>query len=179
MAFGYSGGICSGVRAIEHPARIAVEAKTVPLAAVSAEEKLKPMLEVEIGSGNGAVVCVPRGNLDVTTVTTFRGAVASCVGEPGLIIDLSGVQFIDGAGLTAVVGAVRRAQDHGSRVGVVVPAGTVRKVLDEASLELLVRMSETVDVALAEIGVDATSSARFYSPGASDELVSGARRIGG
>src|ERR1700722_4633504 len=107
------------------------------------------MLEVEIVASSSAVICVPKGNLDATTVTTFRGAFALCLGAPGLIFDLSGVRFIDGAGLTAVVGAVRRAQDQRTRVAVVVPARALRKVLDEAGLDLLVSMSETVDLALA------------------------------
>lgn len=109
------------------------------------------MLEVELVAGNNAVICLLKGNLDATTTTTFRGAVTFCLGEPGLIIDLSGVGFIDGAGLTALVGAVRRAQDQRTRVAAVVPRGTVRKVLDEAGLDLLVTVSETVEVALAEI----------------------------
>ncbi len=100
-----------------------------------------------------------------------------CACGPGLIIDLSAVQFIDGAGLTALVGTIRRAQDQRTRVAVVVPAGMLRKVLDEARLDLLVSMSETVDLALAEIHDDATSPERVYSPGKSDELVLVARRV--
>jgi hypothetical protein len=56
-------------------------------------------------------------SLDATTVTTSRGAVAVCLRETGWIIDRFGVPFIAGAGLTAAVGAVRRAQDHRIRVG--------------------------------------------------------------
>ena len=137
------------------------------------------MLEVEIVASNGTVICVPKGNLDATTVTTFRGAAALCLGEPGLIIDLSGVRFIDGAGLTAVVGAVRRARGQRTRVGAVVPAGTLRKVLHEAGLDLLVSMSETIDLALAEIHDDARSPERVHSSGKGDELVPSARRFGG
>jgi len=58
-----------------------------------------------------------NGSLDATTVTTSRGAVAVGLGETGLIIDLPGLAFIVGAGLTAVVGAVRRVQDRPIRVG--------------------------------------------------------------
>ena len=34
------------------------------------QEKLNPMLEVEIVAANSAVICVPKGNQDATTITT-------------------------------------------------------------------------------------------------------------
>jgi anti-anti-sigma factor len=137
------------------------------------------MLEVEIVTSHGTVICVPKGNLEATTVSTFRGAVALCLGERGLIIDLSSVRFIDGAGLTAVVGAIRRAQDHRTRVAVVVPAGTLRNVLKQAGLELIVSLSETADLALTEIHDDDKTAACVHGPGSSDDLVLGVRRVGG
>jgi hypothetical protein len=33
------------------------------------------MLEVEVATRNGTAVCLPRGSLDATTLSTFRGAV--------------------------------------------------------------------------------------------------------
>jgi anti-anti-sigma factor len=141
-------------------------------------EKLKPMLKVEIVPSDSAVICVLKGNLDATTVTTFRGAVALCLGEPGLVIDLSGVEFIDGAGLTALVGSVRRAQDQRTPVAVVVPMGTLRKVLDDAGFDLLINTSKTVDTALAEIHDDAGTPEVLESPSKSDELVPSARGVG-
>ena len=130
-----------------------------------------PMLEVEVVARDSAVICVPKGTLDATTATTFRGAIALCTGEPGLIIDLSGVRFIDGAGLTALVGSVRRAQDRRTRVAVVVPPGTIRKVLDEACLDVIVSVFETVDLGFAEIDDDASNPAPVGSRGQSKKWV--------
>jgi hypothetical protein len=62
---------------------------------------------------------------------------------------------------------------------VVVPAGALRKVLDEAGLDLLVSMAETVDLALAEIHDDASSPERVHDPDSCNELVLGARRVEG
>lgn len=89
------------------------------------------MLEVEVIPGDRDVMCLPMGTLDSTTATTFRGAIAFCFGEPAQIVDLSMVGFIDGGGLTAVVGSIRRAQAQRTRVAVVVPRGAIRQVLDE------------------------------------------------
>ena len=114
-------------------------------------ENSKPALEVEVVSEDVAVICLPTGNLDATTVTTFGGAIALCVGEPSLIIDLSGLQFIDGAGLTALVGGVRRAQGQLTRVAVVAPAGRIRRVLDAAGLEQIAPVLDSLELARADL----------------------------
>lgn len=112
---------------------------------------MKPVLEVEVVGTESTAICRPKGDLDAMTVTTFRGAIALCLGESGLIIDLSDVRFIDGAGLTALVGTVRRAESEGTRVAVVVPPGRVSRVLDGAGLDMIVSVFETVALALADI----------------------------
>jgi anti-anti-sigma factor len=109
------------------------------------------MFNVEVTTKNNTAICLPRGDLDATTVSTFRGAFSLCLGQPGLIVDLSGVHFVDGAGLTALVGIVRRARNQPSEVAVVVPPGNLRKVLGEAGLQLIVTLPESVESALAEI----------------------------
>jgi anti-anti-sigma factor len=109
------------------------------------------MFNVEVTRKNNTAICLPKGDLDATTVSTFRGAFSLCLGQPGLIVDLSGVHFVDGAGLTALVGIVRRARNQPTEVAVVVPPGNLRKVLGEAGLQLIVSLPESVESALAEI----------------------------
>lgn len=109
------------------------------------------MFNVEVVRTNDTAICHPTGDLDATTVSTFRGAFSLCLGEAGLIVDLSAVKFVDGAGLTALVGIVRRAREQPSNVAVVVPPGSLRNVLGEAGLELIVRLPESVESAVAEM----------------------------
>ena len=52
----------------------------------------------------GAAVCLPKGDLDATTLLTFEAAVDLCLGEPVLIVDLSGVQFLAESGVEAPSG---------------------------------------------------------------------------
>lgn len=71
---------------------------------------------------------------------------------------------LDGLDLEpALVATVRRAREHRARVAVVVPSGTVRKVLGEASLDLVVSLSETIELALAEIQDDASTPNRIHT----------------
>ena len=109
------------------------------------------MLDVEVATKRGAAVCLPKGDLDATTLLTFEAAVDLCLGEPVLIVDLSGVQFIDANGLVALVGVVRRARDQRTQVTVIVPPGRVQRVLGDAGLDQIVSVLETVDLALFEI----------------------------
>ena len=50
-----------------------------------------------------------------------------------------------------MAGAVGRAREQRTRVTLVVPPGKVRKVLDDAGSDLIVSVSDTVDLALAEV----------------------------
>jgi anti-anti-sigma factor len=110
------------------------------------------MFSVEVITRDNTAICLPKGDLDAMTVSTFRGAFSLCLGQPGLIVDLSSVSFVDGAGLTALVGIVRRAREQATEVAVVVPPGNVRKALGEAGLQQLVRLQERVDLVLGEMG---------------------------
>jgi len=121
------------------------------------------MLDVEVATRRGTAVCLPKGDLDATTFLTFEAAVDLCLGEPVLIVDLSGVQFVDGSGLVALVGVIRRARAQQAQVAVIVPPGRVQKVLGVAGFDQIVRVLETVDLALSEIHDDVRAAERVHN----------------
>ena len=121
------------------------------------------MLDVEAATKRGAAVCLPKGDLDATTLLTFEAAVDLCLGEPVLIVDLSGVQFIDGNGLVSLVRVVRRARDQRTQIAVIVPPGIVQKVLGDAGFDQIVSVLETVDLALSDIHDDARGVDRVHN----------------
>ena len=57
---------------------------------------------------DGYSICRPVGELDAFTVSRFRQALAELASKPRLVIDLSGVPFVDTAGLGALIGGIRR-----------------------------------------------------------------------
>jgi len=72
------------------------------------------LLEIQIDRGDGAyTVCRPVGELDAFTVSQFRQALAELASTPRLLIDMSGVPFVDSAGLGALVGAHKKLRAAG------------------------------------------------------------------
>jgi anti-sigma B factor antagonist len=61
---------------------------------------------------DGVVVSV-RGDVDVATAPALRAELHQAIGADGsrVIIDVSGMDFIDSAGLGVLVGALKRARE--------------------------------------------------------------------
>src|ERR1700738_1564669 len=75
------------------------------------------MLDIELDRDPGdCSLCRPIGELDASTVCQFRQILAELVSSPRLVIDMSGVVFIDSAGLGALIGGIRRAREGGGDV---------------------------------------------------------------
>ena len=68
--------------------------------------------------GNNIVIIEPHGRLTLETAQCFRTAIAKRLngGWPGLILDLQHVNYIDSAGLGALIRAYTMCQAHGTRL---------------------------------------------------------------
>lgn len=76
--------------------------------------KGNPVIYTDVHPGS-SVVCKPLGNLDWAGAMSLRHDVRGSL-QPGveIVIDLSPVEFIDSAGMQAVVGSVRLARAFGA-----------------------------------------------------------------
>jgi anti-sigma B factor antagonist len=93
--------------------------------------------------------------LDALNVSAFRFALADMAGTDALVIDLSGVSFIDSAGLGAIVGGVRRARGRGTRVAVLCARPSPAHILRTAGIDTIVGVFLTI--AEAEVAVETDS----------------------
>jgi anti-sigma B factor antagonist len=78
-------------------------------------------------------VLAARGELDMAGAMTLDAAVERLAGEPGvegIVLDLSGVSFMDSSGLRAVMVADRRASGEGLRFALVRGGEPVHRVFD-------------------------------------------------
>lgn len=79
----------------------------------------------------GRVTLTVAGEVDLSTHTRFQSQVAqSWNGSTDLVIDCSGVTFMDSMGLRVLVHAMQRASANGRYVTLAAPSQPVVQVLD-------------------------------------------------
>jgi anti-anti-sigma factor len=93
---------------------------------------------------DSSVVCRPVGSLDWIAAVSVRHLIGDSL-RPGVrvVIDLSRVDFIDAAGLSAVVGSVRRVRAVGGRAKICGASGQVHRSLELAGVYRLTMRSST------------------------------------
>lgn len=103
------------------------------------------MLKIEQErTDDGFTICRPVGELDAFTVSQFRQALAELASQPRLIIDMSGVPFVDSAGLGALIGGIRRTRELGGDVVVVVNRPGLVRTLRTTGFDRIVAMTENL-----------------------------------
>jgi anti-sigma B factor antagonist len=108
-------------------------------------------------SNDGFVICRPVGELDAFTVSQFRQALADLAASRRLIIDMSGIPFVDSAGLGALIGGIRRTRELGGDVAVACDRPTLVRLLRTTGFDRIVSVTETVDEAMASLLKDVAS----------------------
>lgn len=109
------------------------------------------MLDIQIDEADGYTVCRPRGELDAFTVSQFRETLAELSSRPRLVIDLSGVPFIDSAGLGALIGGIRRTREQGGDVAVSCNRATLIRLLRTTGFDRIVTVADTAEEAAAAL----------------------------
>jgi anti-sigma B factor antagonist len=99
--------------------------------------------------GPWTVVTV-AGELDVVGGPELRQAVMAEVaaGHHLLVLDLTGVDFVDSFGLGVVIGALKRTRLLDGDLRVVVPEPRVRRVFEVCDLDRVFTLHHTVDDAV-------------------------------
>lgn len=111
-------------------------------------------LVVRVDDREGWAVAHVHGDVDMTTAPQLREQVVRLVvgGQPNVIVDLQGVDFIDSTGLGVLVGLLKRTRSHGGDLRLVSTRTALRKVLELTALDHALPLADTVDAALAVDG---------------------------
>ena len=109
-------------------------------------------LVVQVEDRGDWVVARASGDLDLTTAPRLRERVVQLVteGQPRVVLDLEGVDFVDSTGLGVLVGLLKRTRSQGGDLRLVSTRRSLQKVLELTSLDLALPLARTVDEALAE-----------------------------
>jgi anti-sigma B factor antagonist len=94
-------------------------------------------MDVERFEEGGRVRLAVTGELDLYTSTALDDALVQAEGEswPLLVIDLSGLEFMDSSGLRLIVRSHARAEQSGRSVVVVNGPDTVARVFSATDLD--------------------------------------------
>ena len=92
------------------------------------------------------------GSLDIATSPSVRAALLEETGEGkkhDVVVDLTGLEFLDSTGLGALIGAQRRALEHGAEVRLVVSDGPIARLLNITGLVRVFGVYPSLDAAIA------------------------------
>ena len=104
----------------------------------------EPRCEVELTE-----VHTVAGEIDIATATRLRERLFElAAGGRPLVADLDQVRFIDSAGLSALVGAAKRAAAHGGSLHVVCARPQIRQLFRLTGLDRRLMPARTLDEAL-------------------------------
>lgn len=111
-------------------------------------------VEVTVLTEDVALVAV-EGYLDLDTATEFQHHLANQLhhGRRHFLLDLTAVPFMDSSGMNIVLRVYQEAREVSGSVQVISPAPAVRRVLDLTGVSITVPVSESLDEALARVGV--------------------------
>ena len=110
------------------------------------------MLTIEFDETEyGYAICRPIGELDAFTVSQFRQTLAELASTPRLLIDMSGVPFLDSAGLGALIGGIRRARENGGDVAVACNRPTLTRLLRTTGFDRIVTVADSIQEAAAAL----------------------------
>ncbi len=100
----------------------------------------------DIEGAAGTVVAV-TGELDVFTAPQLEAALQDQIGQghADLVVDLSGVEFLDSTGLGVMVKALKWAREAGGGLRVVATQERITKVFTITGLDEVMQLSGSVE----------------------------------
>ena len=98
-------------------------------------------------------IVAASGELDVFTTAQLRATLQERLVDAAdvhLVVDLSGLAFMDSSGLGTLVRTHKQARGLRGSFAVVCPAGPVRKVIELTGMVHVLRVFDTLDAATGE-----------------------------
>lgn len=106
--------------------------------------------EVELVRGEPVALVVVTGDVDLSSAADLRAACdAALADRPAvLVVDFTGVPFIDSTGLGALIAAARKADAHDGEVRIAGAVGMVTRLLQLAGVERVLPLYPTREAAM-------------------------------
>ena len=100
---------------------------------------------------NGVAVIGLRGEADLHTAPILRDALDQAVeaGTGAIVVDLTGVTFVDSMMLGVLLGASRKLRPHGNELRIVVDDPHVRRIFELTLLDRVLQLYPSLEGAVA------------------------------
>ena len=110
-------------------------------------------LRVERRLQNEVVIFDLEGNLDSHNTMIIKDHVGAAVddGNKLILVNLSGVNYVDSAGLASLVGAIKAAREKNARVFLAGMSESVKSVVEMTRLNRVLSIFDTVESATAAL----------------------------
>lgn len=109
------------------------------------------LFDIDVASRDGWIVVAVSGELDVSSAPRLRSMIveAATAGGVNVVLDLSGVEFVDSTGLGVIVGSLKRLRGLGGDLRLAGGDQGVRRVFEMTGLDLVMPMHDSVDDAVS------------------------------
>ncbi len=106
----------------------------------------------EIREEGGAVIVALEGDVDLQSSPEARKVLLECVGrKKPVLVDLSGVGYIDSSGVASLVESLQTARKSGSNLILVAVSEGALRVLQLARLDKVFTICDSVEDGLSQI----------------------------
>jgi anti-sigma B factor antagonist len=98
---------------------------------------------------DGHQVVAVQGEVDIYTSSVLRERLIELIdaGARSVVVDLSGVDFLDSSGLGVLVGALKRLRTAGGELALVVRSDKLLKIFKITALDRVFPLRDTVEAA--------------------------------
>jgi anti-sigma B factor antagonist len=103
--------------------------------------------------GEGSAVLALSGEVDVSNTPQVREAGVKLLAGGGtrLVVDLSGADYMDSAGLGTLVGMLKRVKEAGGVMAIAGPQPRVRRLFEITGLDQIFSIYQDLDTAMKEV----------------------------
>ncbi|TDT50802.1 anti-sigma F factor antagonist [Fonticella tunisiensis] len=111
-------------------------------------------MNLKFSQKKGALVVTMLGELDHHSAERVRIKIDNKIDELGvknLILDFSGVNFMDSSGIGVVIGRFRKVSEWGGKVAIVNLASPVKKVFELGGLFKIIKEYRDIDEAVLNL----------------------------
>jgi anti-sigma B factor antagonist len=107
-------------------------------------------LDIEFSQDGDACIVALKGEVDVYTAPALRERLieASESGSLTVVVDMTGVDFIDSSGLGVLVSALKRVRENGGQMRIVTSKEPILKIFRITGLDRVFELSPTLPEAV-------------------------------